>query len=161
MRKAHINPKNAKATSLDHAIALTKRYAKERRLPSKVMADLMGVELKTYYRWLLDNTMPLNRVAQFEALAGCRFISEYLCVMHGDRVVIDIPRGRKSKTADVAKVQSQVAEAVALLARWYENGSGVDETISALTQVLSVLAYQRENVKKAETPELMFGDDDE
>lgn len=51
-----------KATSLDHAIELAKRYAKERRLPSKVMADLMGVELKTYYRWLLDNTLPLNRI---------------------------------------------------------------------------------------------------
>lgn len=72
--------------SLEHAIALTKRYAKECSLPSKVMADLMDVELKTYYRWLLDNTMPLNRVAQFEALAGCRFISEYLCVIHGNAI---------------------------------------------------------------------------
>lgn len=155
------NIRQAKATSLDHAIALTKRYAKERRLPSKVMADLMGVELKTYYRWLLDNTMPLNRVAQFEALAGCRFISEYLCVMHGDKVVIDIPRGRKGKTADVARVQSQTAAAIALLARWHEDGSGVEETIAALTQVLSLLAYQRENVKKAETPELWFGEADD
>lgn len=121
----------------------------------------MGVELKTYYRWLLDNTMPLNRVAQFEALTGCRFISEYLCVMHGDRVAIEIPRGRKGRAADIAKAQRQSAEAMALLARWYEDGSGVDETIAALTQMLSVLAYHRENVKKAETPELMFGDDDE
>ena len=54
--------RQAKATSLDHAIELAKRHAKERRLPSKVMADLMGVELKTYYRWLLDNTLPLNRI---------------------------------------------------------------------------------------------------
>ena len=90
--------RQAKATSLDHAIELAKRHAKERRLPSKVMADLMGVELKTYYRWLLDNTLPLNRVAQFEALTGSRFISEYLSVLHGDRVVIEIPRGRKGKT---------------------------------------------------------------
>lgn len=88
--------RQAKATSLDHAIELAKRHAKERRLPSKVMADLMGVELKTYYRWLLDNTLPLNRIAQFEALTGSRFISEYLSVLHGDRVVIEIPRGRKT-----------------------------------------------------------------
>ena len=60
--------RQAKATSLDHAIELAKRHAKERRLPSKVMADLMGVELKTYYRWLLDNTLPLNRVNQFSSL---------------------------------------------------------------------------------------------
>ena len=74
--------KQSKATSLDHAIELAKRHAKERRLPSKVMADLMGVELKTYYRWLLENTMPLNRIAQFEALTGSRYISEYLSVLH-------------------------------------------------------------------------------
>ena len=57
-----ITKRQAKATSLDHAIELAKRHAKERRLPSKVMADLMGVELKTYYRWLLENTLPLNRI---------------------------------------------------------------------------------------------------
>jgi hypothetical protein len=84
--------RQAKATSLDHAIELAKRHAKEQHRPSKVMADLMGVELKTYYRWLLDNTLPLNRIAQFEALTGSRFISEYLSVLHGDRVVIEIPR---------------------------------------------------------------------
>lgn len=93
--------RQAKATSLDHAIELAKRHAKEQHRPSKVMADLMGVELKTYYRWLLDNTLPLNRIAQFEALTGSRFISEYLSVLHGDRVVIEIPRGRKGKAADV------------------------------------------------------------
>ena len=150
--------KQPKATSLDHAIELAKHHAKERRLPSKVMADLMGVELKTYYRWLLENTMPLNRIAQFEALTGSRYISEYLSVLHGDRVVIEIPRGRNGSTADIAKVQSQTAEAIALLAKWHEDGSGVDETIEALTRVLSTLAYHRENVKKVETPELEFGE---
>jgi hypothetical protein len=75
------------------------------------------VELKTYYRWLLENTLPLNRIAQFEALTGSRFISEYLSVLHGDRVVIEIPRGRKGKTADMAQVQSQTAAALALLAK--------------------------------------------
>ena len=152
--------RQAKATSLDHAIELAKRHAKERRLPSKVMADLMGVELKTYYRWLLDNTLPLNRIAQFEALTGSRYISEYLSVLHGDRVVIEIPRGRKGST-DIAKVQSQTAAAIALLAKWHEDGSGINETIAALTNVLALLAYQRENVKKAETPELNFEDEDD
>ncbi|EEG23004.1 hypothetical protein EIKCOROL_02411 [Eikenella corrodens ATCC 23834] len=55
--------RQAKATSLDHAIELAKRHAKERRLPSKVMADLMGVELKTYYRWLLDDGCGLQIAA--------------------------------------------------------------------------------------------------
>ena len=37
----------------------------------------------------------------------------------------------------------------------------MDETIEALTNVLALLAYQRENVKKAETPELNFEDEDD
>lgn len=57
--------RQAKATSLDHAIELAKQHAKEQHRPSKVMADLMGVELKTYYRWLLENTLPLNRIWHF------------------------------------------------------------------------------------------------
>ncbi len=100
--------RQAKATSLDHAIELAKRHAKEQHRPSKVMADLMGVELKTYYRWLLDNTLPLNRIAQFEALTGSRFISEYLSVLHGDRVVIEIPRGRKGKAADKQQLAAEM-----------------------------------------------------
>ena len=107
----------------------------------------------------MENTLPLNRLAQYEALTGSRFISEYLSVLHGDRVVIEIPRGRKGKAADMAQVQSQTAEALALLAKWHEDGSGVDETIAALTNVLALLAYQRENVKKAGNPELDFGDE--
>lgn len=150
--------KNTKATSLDNAIALTKQYAKANRMPSKIMADLMGVELKTYYRWLLDGTMPLNRVPQFEKLSGAHYISEYLCVMHGNRVVINIPRGRKSKL-DFLQAQAQVAESLALLAQFCETGEAVDETYAALTQTLSVLAYHRENVKKVEAPELAFGDE--
>lgn len=65
-----ITKRQAKATSLDHAIELAKRHAKERRLPSKVMADLMGVELKTYYRWLLENTLPLNRIRPNDVWIG-------------------------------------------------------------------------------------------
>ena len=36
--------RQAKATSLDHAIELAKQHAKEQHRPSKVMADLMGVQ---------------------------------------------------------------------------------------------------------------------
>ena len=67
--------RQAKATSLDHAIELAKQHAKEQHRPSKVMADLMGVELKTYYRWLLENTLPLNRIphaiARDKSTGGC------------------------------------------------------------------------------------------
>lgn len=161
MRKNISTLKKSKAVSLDHAVELTELYAQLTRKPRKVMADLMGVEYKTYSRWLLENTLPMNRIAQLEALADCNYISEYLCILGGKRIVIDIPRNKK-KITDIAEVQSKAAQAISLLSQWYENGSGVDETIEALTQVLSMLAYQRENVRKAEAPEFdFFGDTDE
>ena len=69
--------RQAKATSLDHAIELAKQHAKEQHRPSKVMADLMGVELKTYYRWLLDNTLPLNRIRHKAAMLKAEHPLEY------------------------------------------------------------------------------------
>ncbi|MEX3629963.1 MAG: hypothetical protein VB138_11300 [Burkholderia sp.] len=52
------------ATSLREAVDRCVTTADANRRPAKVMSDLMGVELKTYYRWLSDLSMPLNRLLQ-------------------------------------------------------------------------------------------------
>lgn len=152
--------KSIRPTSLDEAVELTTEFAAAHGKPAKRMSDFMGVELKTYYRWLAENSMPLNRVRQFEEFAGASFISEYLCLAHGDKVVINIPAGKKAGVADLAEVQASFAEAIALLARFYQNGEALEETIGALTTTLTQLAYQRSNVLKAGAPELeLFGSD--
>ncbi|MTD33985.1 hypothetical protein [Paludibacterium denitrificans] len=158
MRKR--NWKSARPSSLDEAIELCADHASEvLRRPAKVMADLMGVELKTYYRWLADSSIPLNRVRQFEYFAGASFVSEHLCLAHGNKVVIAIPAGRKASVTDVAELQANAAAAISLLARFYQDGSGLEETVSSLTRTLSEVAYHRENVMKASKPELeLFGD---
>ena len=74
-----------KATSLDHAIELTEEYAEQYRMPSKRIAELMGVEYKTYRRWMLEGTLPLNRLVTLEHIVGAQFISEYLCVFQGTK----------------------------------------------------------------------------
>lgn len=161
MRKGTRISKTSKATSLEHAIELAEEYAGQRRLPSKKLCELMGVEYKTLRRWLLEGTMPLNKIIQFEHLAGCQFISEYLCMFHGGKVVIDIPRGSRCTITDLAQLQTQLADVVLLIASFNEGKAGAEETIAAINESLSGLILQRENVKKAETPELSFGDDDE
>ncbi len=134
-------------------------FATEHRRPIKVLADLMGVEPKTLYRWLSDTSMPLNKIRQFEHFCGASFISEYLCLAHGDKVVISIPLGKKADVTDLAEVQCSFGQAIALLARFYQNGEALDETVSALTTTLTQLAYQRSNVIKAAEPELgLFND---
>lgn len=152
--------KSIRPTNLSEAMELCIEFAVERRRPIKVIADLMGVEIKTLYRWLADTSMPLNRIRQFETFCGVSFISDYLCLAHGDKVVVSIPAGKKAGVADLAEVQGNFAEAIALLSRFYQNGDALEQTVSALTTTLTQLAYQRSNVMKTGTPELeMFGGD--
>lgn len=161
MRTAKKIRKSAKATSLDHAIDMTEEFAEQKRMPSKVMCELMGVEYKTYRRWMTDGTMPLNRLIQMERLAGCQFISEYLCVFHGGKIVVDMPRGRKVDLEDVSVLQVALAEAVSSILKFYQGDEDVGDVISKINDGISRLAFQRENVQKNNSPELMFGDDDE
>ncbi|KZE34575.1 hypothetical protein [Crenobacter luteus] len=147
------------ASSLDEAIERQLEAAARLGLVPKKMADLMGVEVKTYYRWLADSSMPLNRVRQFEAFCKVSHISEYLCTAQGNKVVVAIPSGKKAAVAELAEVQANAADAMALLARFYQDKVGLAETVAALTTVLSQVAYHRENVMKTGEPELeLFGE---
>lgn len=156
MRKNSRLSKNTKAMSFDHAIELSEMWAEQHRMPSKKVCELMGVEYKTLRRWLIDGTMPLNKLIQYEHLISCQFISEYLCVFHGNKVVIDIPRGNKCSVTDLVQLQTKLAQVVALIASFNEEKSNTDETIASINESLSALVYQRENVKRHETPELGF-----
>ncbi|MFZ6644454.1 hypothetical protein ACO0LO_01955 [Undibacterium sp. TJN25] len=146
--------KSARPTSLSEAQELCVEFAAENRRPIKVIADLMGIEVKTLYRWLADTTMPLNRVRQFEAFCGIAFVSEYLCIAHGDKIVVGIPAGKKSDVTELAELQVTFADAMALLVRFYQSGDALDETIASLTATLTKVAYHRSNVLKNGTPEL-------
>jgi len=159
MRKR--NWKQTYASNLDEAIELCAEFAAEKlRRPAKVMADLMGVELKTYYRWLAESSMPLNRLRQFEAFTGASFISDYLCMAQGDKVVIAIPCGKKTGLSDLVNLHASFADAMSLLVRFYQHGDSIDSTVTALSLTLSQLVFQRENVCKSSEPELaLFGDE--
>lgn len=146
--------KSARPASLCEAMQLCVDFAAENRKPVKVLADLMGVEVKTLYRWLAETSMPINRVRQFETFCGICFVSEYLCLAHGDKVVVAIPAGKKANVLELSALQGVFAQAVAFLVRFYQDGSGTDETVTALTETLTQVAYQRSNVLKSSAPEL-------
>jgi phage terminase Nu1 subunit (DNA packaging protein) len=152
--------KTMRPSNLSEAVELCIEHAAEKkRRPVKVLADLMGVDLKTLYRWLADTSMPLNRIRQFEDFCGVAFVSEYLCMARGDKVVIDIPAGKKAGVTDLAEIQASCSEAVTHLARFYQSGAALEDTVGALTISLTHLAYQRSNVQKSAAPELDFGVD--
>lgn len=151
--------KSLHATSLSEALELCVEHAAELRRPAKVLADLMGVELKTLYRWLAETSMPLNRVRQFEEFCHARYVSEYLCVADGRRVVIEIPTGRRPGVADLSTLQSAFADAAAVLCRYYGAGEEQHAVITTLTHAMTQAAYHRENVAKDRAPELPFDDE--
>jgi len=148
--------KSLHASTLSDAIEMCVEAAAKRRRPAKVMSELMGVELKTYYRWMSENSMPLNRLRQFEEFCGASHISEYLCVADGRRVVIDIPTGRRPRIIDIAQLQCMFADAAAALCRYYESGEERDAVIASLTTAMTQAAFHRENVTKDRAPELPF-----
>lgn len=151
--------KSVRPGTLDEAFQLSVEFAAEQRRPVKVLADLMGVDTKTLYRWLADTSMPINRIRQFESFCGIALISEYLCLAQGDKIVVAIPSGKKAGVADLATLQGTFADAMALLVRFYKDGREIDSTIQALTTTLSQVAFQRINVTKAGSPELeLFGE---
>ncbi len=154
MRKR--NWKSRHATTLSEAFDLCMERAAECRRPPKVLADLMGIEVKTLYRWMADMSMPLNRILQFEEFCGARFVSEYLCLADGRRVVIEIPTGRRPDVADLSGLQSAFADAAAVLCRYYASGHEQADAIAALTHAMTQAAYHRENVAKDRAPELLF-----
>jgi len=147
-------PKSRRASTLAEAFDLCIDRATEKRRPPKVLAELMGIELKTLYRWLADTCMPINRIRQFEEFCGASYVSEYLCLAQGGKVVIDIPAGTKARVADLAVVQADFAQAMVFLTRFYQDQATLDETVAALTTSLAQLAYQRANVLKTAEPEL-------
>lgn len=72
-------------SSLDDATQCQLAAAEKIGLVPKRMSDLMGVDIKTYYRWMAENSMPLNRIRQWEAFSKASFVSDYLCMSHGNQ----------------------------------------------------------------------------
>lgn len=154
MRKG--TKKYRKATSMEDAFQLCLAAAEKRRRTPKVLAELMGVALSTFYRWLSDCSMPANLIRQFEEFCGAGYISEYLCASSGERIVIEIPAGRSATVEDLAAVQQHAADALAMLSRFYLRQSTAEDTVAAISITLSDMAYQRQNVIKHAEPELGF-----
>ena len=96
-------------SSLDDATQCQLAAAEKIGLVPKRMSDLMGVDIKTYYRWMAENSMPLNRIRQWEAFSKASFVSDYLCMSHGNRVVITIPTGKKPRLSIWARCKPTLA----------------------------------------------------
>lgn len=117
------------------------------------LAELMSVTPAVLYKWLETEAMPANRLAAWEYLTGSDHVVRYLAARE-HRVVIDIPTGRRPEAADVHALQADLHAVVGALIGFVAGELDRDATLARLTSGLESLAWHRENVRKANQPEL-------
>jgi len=156
---SYINWKKARAKTLPEAFWLVKEYAKAKRnLSVARIAELMGMEDESLlYKWM-KGSMPVHKLHSFEYVCGANYVSLYLA-SSDNKLLIDIPTGKTLQDVSVMDMQGTFNDAVGLLIKFASGQANVEETVAALTRSMSDLAYHRENVQKAEAPELDFGEE--
>ncbi|MCK7553039.1 hypothetical protein [Marinobacter goseongensis] len=130
-------------------------YAREKHNRSiDRIADLMGLANKwVLYKWLESGRMPAILIRPFEAACGIDLVTRYIG-HSANKMLIEIPTGRKVTATDLNELQSSFAGAVSLLVEFYERKNGSDEALAALTGLLEDVAWHRKNVQEHLQPGL-------
>ncbi len=153
------NWKRLQPNSLNHAMELCLEHAKERHNRSvDNVADLIGANKWTLYKYLESGAMPARLIRPFEFACGIDFISRWLVISSG-RLVIDIPKGRAVVPEDIGALQAATHEAIGALMKFYADGAELDETLASVQTALERLAWHRGNVETYRQPELPFDEE--
>lgn len=150
--------KRARPRDLRHAFALCVEYARvshRRKVPE--IAHLMGETESNLYKWMSTGRMPASLIAPFEQACSCDFVSRFLA-SSGNRMVIDIPRGRKCDAGEIAGLNILFGNCVTALSKFFNGVGSREETSDAIDAASRALAWHQENVDKHLSPELALND---
>jgi hypothetical protein len=150
--------KSFRPSSLATALRGCKDFALDvHHLSVERIADRMAVSHDVLYKWLANGRMPAILIPTYELACGCHFVSTWLATSAG-KLVVDMPKGRRSDDAELLEVNSGCAHALQLLTEFYANpaAGNADATLSALRTHLEQIAYHHQNVARYSTPELEF-----
>jgi hypothetical protein len=143
--------------SLRMAFEMDKSYAlKHRRLSIERLAELMGTTPATLYKWIEAETMPAKAVLAWQHLTGALNVVRYLAGAEG-AVVIAMPCGRATTAEDVHVLQATLHGATGALLDYMAGQMDRESTLGKIGAGLESLAWHRENVRKADQPELDLG----
>jgi hypothetical protein len=147
--------KRQRPSSFKHALELCTQYALKvhnRSIPR--IAELMGEHNHhNLYKWLANGRIPGVLIPAFEHACGIDYVTQHLAA-RGNKLVIEIPTGRKTKTLEISELQILFGETVSELSRFYEGSSTADETLAGIENAIRGLAYHHCNVSKSSQPEL-------
>lgn len=153
-----MTPRNSKPfpTSLKAAFEIDKVHARNRhRLSVEHIAELMDLTPGNLYKQIDDGTMHVSRLLGWAHHTGSDAVVRYLASrIH--KVVIDIPTGRRAEADDVHVLQATLNGAVGALLDFMRGDLDRDACMAKLGAGLESLAWHRENVRKADQPELEF-----
>lgn len=143
---------------VQQAIRLCLDYAihKHNRSVARV-ADLVGVSEWVVYKWMSEGSIPSRRIRPFEFACDATFITEYLGYS-AQKLLIDIPPGSEVAQDDLLNLQTVCNDAVNHLTRFYRGEAEDGDVLETITRAMREFAGHRENVAKADTPELALFD---
>ena len=119
------------------------------------MAELQAVTPALLYKWLEQETMPVNRLAGWFHMTGGTALIRFLSAQAGG-VFVPVPTGRRLSHEDFHALQQVLNEAVGALLAFSAGKLGRDECLGALAAGLEGLSWHRENVARSAQPELEF-----
>ena len=147
--------KTARPRSLRHAIELCSKFALDKNnISVEGIAELMGLPSHwTLYKYMENGRMPAILIRPFEYACGCTYITQYIAIS-ANKLIFDIPTGKKPNDTDLLELNNACNDAIKLLIQFYKGEAKAEDAINAITNVMSSLVSQRENVIKTKTPEL-------
>ena len=154
------NWRNVRPTNIQDAFSWCVRYAKHKHRRSvESIADLMGVNHWTLYKWIGEGDMPAKLIRGFENACGVDYVSRWTVESAG-KMVIDVPRGKQQGAGEIHHFQTDCHTATGLLIAFYGELQGLDETLASLQALLEQTAWHKGNVEKYRQPELPFDEED-
>lgn len=155
------NWKKLQPQSLTHAFRLCKEFGvAKKRLSVERIADLMGTNVDTLYKWIASGRMPANMIRPFENACGCTYVTQYICTS-GHKLLINMPSSKPAKDMDVLELQKSFNHAVEMLIGFYQGEQEADPVLGELASVMSRIAEHRASVEMATAPELdLFAGED-
>lgn len=148
--------KKVRAGNLKQANDLCFQHAKEKHNRSvEAIADLMGVNSWTLYKWADEGKMPVRLVRSFEHACGIDLVSRWLAT-GGNKLVIDIPSGKTGNADDIFALQDSSNEAVGALLNFYAEKSTAEQALVSVQSALERFSWHKMNVEKSHQPEIPF-----
>lgn len=149
------NWKREIATSLSHGSDLCIKHAHEKHNRSvQIIADLIGENHHTLYKWLGETRMPIKKVIAFEKACGASFITQYFALAN-NKMLVDIPTGRKAEHRSLNELAAFSNEVMGMLLKFADGEQNHDEILKAVTLLMADFAHHRGKIEKNKQPELL------